>query len=308
MKFEEIDFYDYKIRMCLDNGIRMYLVSDLLRQYNEKHGTNKRFKKYLENKQTQELIEHMAKSVGPNSGLRSEGENSAKNGQSTVGSDLSLLSNEGQNGKFDICDVIQYITTSSTVGTNKGYIICEELLHACLMWADPAFACDVYRFLTRLRQEDNDYLRKVNEELKQEVKELKNRFVPDEKKEQWIHLIAIGIDEEKITIYSKYRNMNDMRQLMNELKRDNLAIIYRTEYIPSGSTFRRKIYDYIKNICKEYNGIKKDIHSFSIPLSVWNDKQEEIKKSIEDQVKQIRKELGWRPELDKDHRSTILES
>ena len=95
---------------------------------------------------------------------------------------------------------------------------------------------------------------------------------------------------------------------MNELKRDNLAIIYRTEYIPSGSTFRRKIYDYIKNICDEYNGIKNDIHSFSIPLSVWNDKQEEIKKSIEDQVKQIRKELCWRPELDKDHRSTTLES
>ena len=118
MKFEEIDFYDYKIRMCLDNGNRMYLVSDLLRQYNEKHGTNKLFKNYLQNKQTQELIEHMAKSVGWNSSLRSEGENSAKNGQSTVGSDLSLLSNEGQNGKFDICDVIQYITTSSSVGAN----------------------------------------------------------------------------------------------------------------------------------------------------------------------------------------------
>ena len=111
--------------------------------------------------------------------------------------------------------------------------------------------------------------------------------------------------------------MNDMRQLMNELKIDNLAIIHRTEYIPSGSTFRRKNYDYIKNICNEYNGTKNDIHSFSIPLSVWNDKQEEIKKSIEDQVKQIRiedqikqirKELCWRPELDKDHRSTTLES
>ena len=73
MKFEEIDFYDYKIRMCVDNGIRMYLVSDLLRQYNEKHGTNKRFGKYLENKQAQEVIEHLAKT----------GENSAKNGQST---------------------------------------------------------------------------------------------------------------------------------------------------------------------------------------------------------------------------------
>ena len=95
--------------------------------------------------------------------------------------------------------------TSSFGGANQGYIICEELLHACLKWADPDFAWDVLSFLTRLRQKDNDYLRKANEELKQENKELKKRFVPDEKKEQWIHLIAIGIDEEKITIYSKYR-------------------------------------------------------------------------------------------------------
>ena len=288
MKFEEIDFYDYKIRMCLDNGNRMYLVSDLLRQYNEKHGTNKIFAHYLENKQTQELLRKRCEKTGHR--------------------DSDDQANGTHNDKIDIPDVIQYIKTTTFGGANQGYIVCEELLHACLMWADPDFAWDVFSFLTRLRQEDNDYLRKANEELKQEVKELKNRFVPDEKKEQWIHLIAIGIDEEKITIYSKYRNMNDMRQLMNELKRDNLAIIYRTEYIPSGSTFRRKIYDYIKNICDEYNGIKNDIHSFSIPLSVWNDKQEEIKKSIEDQVKQIRKELGWRPELDKDHRSTILES
>ena len=151
MKFEEIDFYDYKIRMCLDNGIRMYLVSDLLRQYNEKHGTNNRFGKYLENKQAQEVIEHLAKT----------GENSAKNGQSTGDPNSGHLSNEGQNGKFDICDVIQYISFSDFGGANQGYIICEELLHACLMWADPAFACDVYRFLTRLREEDNDYLRKV---------------------------------------------------------------------------------------------------------------------------------------------------
>ena len=61
MKFEEIDFYDYKIRMCLDNGIRMYLVSDLLRQYNEKHGTNKRFGEYLQSEETQEVIKHLLK-------------------------------------------------------------------------------------------------------------------------------------------------------------------------------------------------------------------------------------------------------
>ena len=178
MKFEEIDFYDYKIRMCLDNGIRMYLVSDLLRQYNEKHGTNKLFKNYLQNKQTQELIEHMEKTggwnsshlsnegqegqstVGWNSSLLSneglEGENSAKNSHSTVGRNSDLPSKGTQNDKFDICDVIQYVTTPDFGGANQGYIICEELLHACLMWADPAFACDVLRFLTRLRQEDNE--------------------------------------------------------------------------------------------------------------------------------------------------------
>ena len=83
MKFEEIEFYDYKIRMCVDNGIRMYLVSDLLRQYNEKHGTNKLFKNYLQNKQTQELIEHMAKSVGWNSSLRSEGGQEGQNSEKT---------------------------------------------------------------------------------------------------------------------------------------------------------------------------------------------------------------------------------
>ena len=93
MKFEEIDFYDYKIRMCLDNGIRMYLVSDLLRQYNEKHRTNKRFKHYLENKQTQELLR--------------------KRCEKTDRGNSDHQSNEDQNVKIDIPDVIQYIKTSS---------------------------------------------------------------------------------------------------------------------------------------------------------------------------------------------------
>ena len=94
MEFIEIAFYDYKIRMCIDNGIRMYLVSDLLRQYNEKHTTNKQFKHYLENKQTQEVVEELAKSVGSDLSLRSEG---GQNGQSTVGRNSDLPSNNDQN-------------------------------------------------------------------------------------------------------------------------------------------------------------------------------------------------------------------
>ena len=93
--FSEIDFYDYKIRMCTIDGTKMYLVSDLLRQYNEKHGTNKRFKNYLENKQAQEVIEYMAKSVGENSPLRSEEEQ--KRCEKTGPRNSEVQAKEGQN-------------------------------------------------------------------------------------------------------------------------------------------------------------------------------------------------------------------
>ena len=52
--FTEIDFYDYMIGITTINGTKMYLVSDLLWQYNEEHGTNKPLRNYLQNYQTQE--------------------------------------------------------------------------------------------------------------------------------------------------------------------------------------------------------------------------------------------------------------
>ena len=318
MKFEEIDFYDYKIRMCLDNGIRMYLVSDLLRQYNEKHGPNKRFKKYLENKQTQELIEHMAKSVGWNSSLRSEG---GQEGQSTVGPNSSLPSNEGlegqstvgwnsslpsngtQNGKFDICDVIQYVTTPEFNGTNKGYIVCEELLHACLMWTDPAFACDVLRFLTRLRQEDNDYLRKANEELNQENKELKNRHVPAEIPDadttsEWYFYLTYYPSNENIEIRANFCQKDRWNIVQRQIVKNNGCLFYCIKDIPNGWTFKRWMKEPIRKICEKYGGSKLPQCKFSVPEPVWNLKQKEILCSIRLQAKQARIDLGWRTDLD----------
>lgn len=63
----------------------IYLVSDLSRQYNEKYGTTKRFKNYLDNKQAQEVTEYPAKTVERNSALQA---------------------NEDQKGKFDIPHMI----------------------------------------------------------------------------------------------------------------------------------------------------------------------------------------------------------
>ena len=188
--FTEIDFhdfYDYKIRMCIADGTKMYLVSDLLRQYNEKHETEKRFTDYLKLKQSQEVIEYMAKSVRENSPVRKIGAISAEN---------------EEEDKWNIPHVIQYITTSSSVGANKGYIVCEELLHACLMWADPAFACAVYSFLTQLRERDNDYLKRQIDELSQQCKVLANRHVPND--QQWYYILSYNFKGDKVHLYSNY--------------------------------------------------------------------------------------------------------
>ena len=121
--FTRVDFYDYKIRMCVIDGTKMYLVSDLLRQYNEKNGTNKKFDDYLESEDTQEVIKHMGKR------------------------DRSPSPPLNDDEKWNIPHVIQYITISSSVGANKEYVICEELLHACLIWTDPDFAWNILSFM-----------------------------------------------------------------------------------------------------------------------------------------------------------------
>ena len=40
-------FLNYNIRSCIIVDVQMYLVSDLLRQYNEINNTNKQFSDYL---------------------------------------------------------------------------------------------------------------------------------------------------------------------------------------------------------------------------------------------------------------------
>ena len=128
--FTRVDFYDYKIRMCVIDGTKMYLVSDLLRQYNEKNGTNKKFDDYLESEDTQEVIKHMG-----------------KRDQNTERETKSSPLNDDE--KWNIPRVIQYITISSSVGAKKEYVICEELLHACLIWADPDFAWNIFSFMCK---------------------------------------------------------------------------------------------------------------------------------------------------------------
>ena len=49
-------FLDYDIRSCYIDNTEMFLVSDLIRQYNIINNTNKKLGDYLRNNDTKELL------------------------------------------------------------------------------------------------------------------------------------------------------------------------------------------------------------------------------------------------------------
>ena len=274
--FTRVDFYDYKIRMCTIDGTKMYLVSDLLRQYNEKHGTNKKFGDYLESEDTQEVIKHLG-----------------KRGQNTVGENSLLPLNDE---KWNIPRVIQYVTISSSVGgANKGYIVCEELLHACLMWADRVFAWDIYSFLSDLQEQDNDYLKRQIAELTQRCKDLKNRYVPDD--DHWTYYLTYKIEDKTVYLYSQFCRMERWDIARKEIEKDGRHELYRLSCLPNGCIFRSMAEKPLREICEKYDGKAESVCRFSLPLKNWVDKDKRIMASIRLQLKQVRIDLGWRTDL-----------
>ena len=203
--------------------------------------------------------------------------------------------------------MIQYVTFSDFGGANQGYIICEELLHACLMWADPAFACDVLRFLTRLRQEDNDYLRKANEELRRaneelthENKELKDRRVPNKVGQQWYFFITYIIveNDDNVHIYSQHVKSDKWKSTCSKMDREGRVCVYRVKDIPNGFTFKDEIDKILLDLCKKYGGKKVRKTHYTIPMDVWEKERFDIIPEIEKEAKQTRVGLGWRSDLD----------
>ena len=55
--FIEVSFYEYTIRMTIINDTKMYVVTDLLKQYNKINNTDKRFNDWLRRKDTSELLQ-----------------------------------------------------------------------------------------------------------------------------------------------------------------------------------------------------------------------------------------------------------
>lgn len=286
MEFTTVTFFDYDIRSTVIDGVRMYLVSDLLNQYNEKYGTNKQFKYYLENKQTQELLENWTKdTVGRNSDLQ--------------------YKRSGNEERWDIEGVIKYITFDNNTfgGHNKGYVVCEELLIACLMWADPSFAIRVYSFLKQCREEDNNFLRKINEGLNKDIdnlnkenKKLTNRYIRDEKDNQWSYVLTIEKDDNDVIIRSRYAHLKYKGRFSEENN------IYYVKNLPNGYVFKYNAYNNIRQVIAQYGGhpMYRQKSTFIIPRKNWDADHSSFDADIKAALKQTRVDLCWRNDIELD--------
>lgn len=167
--FIEVSFYEYTIRMTIINNTKMYLVSDLLKQYNEINNTNKRIAKWLKREDTRELLKFCRdKTCDPNG------------------------SHENDEDDFiDIPNVIIRIDKFYNNNTNiKAYLVNGIILHDILFWIDKVFAYNVCNFLDNMREINNDRFVEIlnsNKEkdkqielLQEQVDQLKSRYTPEE--------------------------------------------------------------------------------------------------------------------------------
>lgn len=140
------------------NAIMMFNISDIFIQYRAKTGSKKEFKRYLETKQAQELLMFIGE-------------------QGVDGNSVHPLNN----ARYEISGVIQLVEfdTNKTDFTSRGYLICEELLNAVLMWLDPSFAWEVHCFLKECRLKDQLYLIHKIEILNEKITEMESRVVKD---------------------------------------------------------------------------------------------------------------------------------
>ena len=164
--FIEVSFYEYTIRMTIINDTKMYVVTDLLKQYNKINNTDKRFNDWLRRKDTQELLQFYR-----NEKIR----------------EIPACENDEDNF-VDIPDVI--IKIDKFYNNLKAYLVNGAILHDILIWVDKIFASQVYNFLDNMREINNDRFVEIlnsNQEkdkqielLQEQVDQLKSRYTPEE--------------------------------------------------------------------------------------------------------------------------------
>ena len=285
MEFTVVKFFAYDIRSTVIDSVRMFLVSDLLNQYNTLHHTNKEFKYYLRNQQTQELLI----SRFNNTGHRNYDVQCQTDEKILEVRILPLQCQPCTNdSKWNIDGVIKYVTFSKEFcGAHSGYVICEELLIACLMWTDPVFAWDVYTFLKECREKNNDFLMKEN-------KKLRERYVSNDRNSQWAYVLTVSEDVNNIILRSRYVHQTLKGKKIEDEK------IYYVKNLPNGYVFKYNAHNNLLPVIQQYGGDSDNLSTFTIPKSSWNMDHKYFTRDICAALKQTRVDLCWRTDLELD--------
>ena len=158
MNFIYIPFGTYNFRYTVIDGVDMYLVSDVLDQYNEHQGREYTFEEYLEDKDTREFLIkkfHLPHYYNPR--------------------------------RWNIKKEIKYITYTRVDGTRgQDYVVNGKWLINCLAWFDPLFAlrvCDLFKDNNNEEADSNrEWALRLCKEVKKfqkMLKDLRDKYAPD---------------------------------------------------------------------------------------------------------------------------------
>ena len=158
MNFIYIPYGTYNFRYTVIDGVDMYLVSDVLDQYNEHQGREYTFEEYLEDKDTREFLIkkfHLPHYYNPR--------------------------------RWNIKKEIKYITYTRVDGTRgQDYVVNGKWLINCLTWFDPLFAlrvCDLFKDNNNEEADSNrEWALRLCKEVKKFQKmliDLRDKYAPD---------------------------------------------------------------------------------------------------------------------------------
>ena len=269
-EFQEVKFYEYTIRMTKINNVDMYLVSDIIKQYNEINKTNKRINDYFRRKDTQELLQFYREN-NPCGNFR-------------TGNFVEDFNNFG-----NIPGVIMKIDYS--INNIKAFIVNSNILHDILMWIDKVFAHKVRNFLENMRSINNNRFNEIlnsNEDQEKQIELMKDQI--NEYEQQIKHLKTRSTPD----------NMNYHFCVLHNTENNHVSTyISKKQYNPSDKNIKRiydlvcpnpvAMYELTINLLSQHKRFQQiDSNEF-----ITNMSEKGLSMQIKKLLKQVRESLDW---------------
>ena len=276
-EFQEVKFYEYTIRMTTIDNIDMYLVSDIIKQYNEINKTNIRFNNWFRRKDTQELLQYCR--------------DNSPCANSRTGNFVDDFNNFG-----DIPGVIMKIDYS--INNIKAFIVNSAILHDILMWIDKVFAYNVCTFLDNMRSINNDRFTEILKSNNDKDNQIS--LLQDQIKEYEQQIKEYEEENKHLKTRSTPDNLNYHFTVLHNTENNHVStFISKKQYNPSDKNIKR-IYDLVCpnpsamqeltiNLLSQHKRFQQiDTNEF-----ITNMSEKGLSMQIKKLLKQVRENLNW---------------